>query len=316
MKIGLLVGRENTFPQAFIDRVNSKGVRGITAEMIRLGGTRLNDEIPYRLIVDRISHEIPYYRLYLKQAVAQGVIVINNPFWWSADDKYFGCLLAERVGVAVPKTVLLPNLEYDADIIDESLRNLTEIPWEDHIAYTGLPAVLKPAIGGGNKNIHMVDTLDELKAAYQTSGSLQMILQEKIEYEDYVRCWCLGRKYVFFSRYGHFLPREERYIQQSQGISAALQERVVGDVLKLCDGLGYDMNTVEMAIRDGIPYAIDFLNPACDMDRNSIREERFEWVVEHMATMCIEYALGEREPASTAWWDALVQLPERAVVAP
>ena len=47
MKIGLIVGRENTFPGAFIDRVNSKNVDGITAEMVQLGGTRMDEPIPY-----------------------------------------------------------------------------------------------------------------------------------------------------------------------------------------------------------------------------------------------------------------------------
>jgi len=306
VKIGLFVGRENTFPQAFIDRVNGKNA-GVTAEMMRVGGTRLDEEIPYRVIVDRISHEIPYYRLLLKKAVTQGVIVINNPFWWSADDKFFGSLLAQKLGVAVPRTVLLPNKAYDADIIDQSLRNLDDlIPWEQHIAYTGLPAVLKPAIGGGNKNISIVHSMDELVEAYDQSGSLQMILQEYVDYENYVRCFCLGRKHVLVSRYNHRLPHAERYLSGFEGISPELHDRIVRDCLTLNEALGYDMNTVELAIRDGIPYAIDFLNPAPDMDRPSIKDDRFEWVVETMANLTIEYALGEGIPVGDLRWQTMI----------
>src|SRR5437764_9705901 len=145
MKIGLIVGRENTFPQAFIDRVNSKNVEGITAELVQLGGTRLDEQVPYRVIVDRMSHEIPYYRIFLKKAVADGTIVINNPFWFSADDKFIECVLSERLGVAVPKSVIMPNKDYEADIVPESLRNLVyPLPWDDIVSYVGLPAVLKP----------------------------------------------------------------------------------------------------------------------------------------------------------------------------
>ncbi len=317
MKIGILVGREKTFPQAFIDRVNSKNVEGITAEMVRLGGTRIDERIPYRVIVDRISHEVPYYRLFLKKAVAEGVIVVNNPFWWTADDKFFQVLLAERLGVAVPRTVLIPNRAYEADIIDESLQNLVDpLPWEEYVAYTGLPAVLKPAIGGGNKNISIVHSVDELKDAWEKSGSLQMVLQEFIEHQNYVRCFCLGRKHVLISRYGHYRPREERYIAGFEGVSTELQVRITQDVLMLNRALGYDMNTVEMAIRDGIPYAIDFLNPAPDMDRYSIREDRFEWVIENLASVVIEFALGEAEPASQFGWQTIKTMPrEVAAVA-
>ena len=305
-RIGILVGRENTFPQAFIDRVNSKNA-GVTAEMLHLAGTRLDEQIPYRVIVDRISHEIPYYRLYLKKAVAEGVRVINNPFWWSADDKFFGSLLAQRLGVAVPRTVLLPNKAYDADIVDESLRNLVDpIPWERHLEYVGLPAVLKPAIGGGNKNISIIHSMEELTRAYADSGSLQMILQEYVDYENYVRCFCIGRQHVLVSRYQHRNPRPERYVAGFEGISTELYDRIVRDCLTLNRALGYDMNTVEMAIREDVPYAIDFLNPAPDFDEPSIKADRFEWVVEHMARMTIEYALGRETPAGEMNWQAMI----------
>lgn len=316
MKVGLLVGRESTMPQAFIDRVNSKNVEGITAEMVKLGGTRLDEEIPYRVIVDRISHEIPYYRCFLKKAAADGVIVINNPFWWSADDKFLECVLATNLGVNVPRSVLVPNRTYDADIIDESLQNLVDpLPWERMLDYVGLPAVLKPAIGGGNKNISIVHSVDELTRAWEQSGSLQMILQEFIEHQNYVRCWCFGRKHVYVSRYGHYLPREERYIDDMEGITPELHDRIVNDVLTLNTALGYDMNTVELAIRDSIPYAIDFLNPAPDMDYHSIKPDRFEWVIETLANLVIDYALGEETPISGLGWQEMMRAPRPVATA-
>src|ERR1700736_5298390 len=149
MKVGLIVGRENTFPLAFIEAVNRKNIEGVTAELVKLGGTRMDEVVPYRVIIDRMSHEVPYYRTYLKKAVHDGTIVVNNPFWWTADDKFFECVLAQKLGVAVPRTVLVPNKSYEADVIEESLRNLVQpIPWDELLAYVGLPAVLKPAIGG------------------------------------------------------------------------------------------------------------------------------------------------------------------------
>lgn len=294
--IGLLVGRERIFPEALIETINGRQVNGVRAEMARLGGTRLDEQTRYRVILDRISHEVPYYRAYLTKAVADGAIVVNNPFWWSADNKFVECVIAERLGVAVPRTVLLPNVSYEADIIDESLRNLeSSIPWTEIAGYIGMPAVLKPAIGGGSKNVSVVDTVDELITAYQQSGHLTMIVQECIVYDNYARCWVIGRDEVRISGYDYHKPRAERYRIEHR-LEPEVYDRIMHDCLALTRALGYDMDTVEFAVRDGVPYAIDFLNPAPDCDPPSVGQENFEWVVEHVADLLIRYATGERLP--------------------
>jgi glutathione synthase/RimK-type ligase-like ATP-grasp enzyme len=309
-KVGVLVGRENTFPQALIDRINAEG-SGISAELVRVGAVRMDDPVPYGLIVDRISHEVPYLRAYVKKAVADGVIVVNNPFWWSADDKFFECVLAQGLGVAVPKTVVLPNRSYEADLIDESLRNVAPIDWESAIEYVGgLPTVLKPAIGGGWKNVTIARTREELQRAYDESGHLLMILQEFIAYENYVRCLAIARKHVLISKYEPANDHFNRYVVGDPGLSPSLRARVENDCLTLCRALGYDMNTIEFAIRDGIPYAIDFLNPAPDFDISSLKEEYFGWVVRQMADMVIQYVRqGQPEPATLRWQDLMNEVP-------
>src|SRR3954449_4371748 len=138
MKIGLLVGREWSFPPAFIEEVNRRN-EGVTAEYAKLGGTRMNGPCPYAVVIDRISHEVPYYRSYLKNAALQGATVINNPFMWTADDKYFEASLAAKLGVAHPKTVVLPNKDYVPGVVPtESLRNLVyPLDWKGIVEYTG-----------------------------------------------------------------------------------------------------------------------------------------------------------------------------------
>src|SRR5919106_3694263 len=107
MIVGLLCGREYSFPPAFLDRVNELGREdGVSAELMKLAGTPMGEPPRYRVIVDRISHEVEYYRAYLKHAVLGGAYVINNPFWWTADDKFFNYAVATRLDVAIPKTVL------------------------------------------------------------------------------------------------------------------------------------------------------------------------------------------------------------------
>jgi ATP-grasp domain len=316
-RVGLLVGREKVFPDALIESINEKGEGAIRAEMILLGGTSLADEVPYRVIVDRISHEVPYYRGYLGKAVAEGTIVINNPFWFSADNKFIECVIAQRLGVAVPRTTLVPNRLYEADIVDESLRNLRQPQlWDDLLSHIGLPAVLKPAAGGGSKSVSVVRSRQELEAAWEASGTLQMILQEFIEYENYVRCFVIGRRDVRVSRFDISLPRHERYHEDTK-LSPQLHDRVVSDCLTLTRALGYDIDTLEFAIRDGVPYAIDFFNPAPDCEPQSVTQPNFDWVVEHVSDLVIRYARDwAQEPPDPSARGLVASIPRIAAAEP
>ncbi len=292
-RIGLLVGWENTFPPAFIERVNKEP--GIVAEIAKIGGTPEKFNPPYRVLIDRISHEIPHYRIHLKAAALAGTYVINDPLWWQADDKFLGFSIASKVGVAVPRTVLLPQQDY-AKSIDKnrSLRNL-EFPldWEGIANYVGFPAILKPAEGGGWKNVSRVNNMDELLRDYNASGQLAMTLQEFIDFDDYVRCICIGRDFVLPIRYD---PKQRRYLVEDNFLSKEVGQKVVDGAWTLCEALGYDMNSVEFAIKDGVPYAIDFTNPAPDMDYWSITEHYFKIVVEQMAKFTVRCVREGRQP--------------------
>lgn len=305
-KIGVLVGRERSFPDAFIAEVNSRNA-GVVAEYCSLGGTIASNTSEYAVIVDRISHEVPYYQTFLKHEALNGCHVINNPFWKLADDKFFGTAMAEKIGVAIPKTVALPSQSYIDDITAESLSNLKfPIDWQAIVDYTGFPAYMKPHWGGGWKHIYKVNSLPELWKAYNQTGTLCMILQESIEWDQYVRCICIGKKHVLITNWDPRKPHHLRYDASTPlPLESALEKRVVADVIKLCEALGYDMNTVEFAVRDGIPYAIDFMNTAPDFALESIGETYFKWVIDTMADYTIECAKkGTKKP--TYRWDALL----------
>ncbi|MBI5670860.1 MAG: hypothetical protein HZC41_22945 [Chloroflexi bacterium] len=288
LRVGLFVGREWSWPPAFIEEVNRRN-EGVIAEYVKVGGTMMNEPVPYRVIIDRISHEVPYYRSYLKNAVLQGVKVINDPFMWTADDKFFGASLADKLGVASPKTMVLPNKDYVPGIVhSESLRNLKyPLDWNWIVEQVGgTPCVLKDAHGGGWKEVYVVHSIAELIWRYNQSGLLTMVLQEFIKWDDYARLMCLGQEEIYVMKYD---PNQRRY-HEEHGFSPELHDRMVNDALKLNRALGYDMNTVEFAIRDGVPYAIDFMNPAPDMDVNSLGRRHFDWMVTHMADLAIRLA--------------------------
>src|SRR5581483_548359 len=234
-------------------------------------------------------------------AVLQGVTVVNNPFMWTADDKFFEATLADKLGVAHPKTVALPNKDYVPGIVPtESLRNLVyPLDWQGVVDYVGLPCVLKDAHGGGWRSVYVCQTMEELLHHYNNSGLLTMVVQEFIDWQQYVRCLCLGREEVLPMPYD---PRQKKYIVHHSYLSADVGRRVVDDSLKLVRALGYDMNTVEWAVRDGVPYAIDFMNPAPDMDVNSLTPHYFQWAVQQMATTAIKLAKQPRPPVKELRW--------------
>ena len=302
-RVGLLVGREWSFPPVFLEEVNRRN-EGVQAEYAKLGGTRMDEPCPYAVLIDRISHEVPYYRSYLKNALLQGTHVLNNPFMWTADDKFFEASLATKLGVAHPKTIVLPNKDYVPGIVpSESLRNLIyPMDWAGIVQYVGMPCVLKDAHGGGWKNVSICHSTEELIQCYDQSGLLTMVVQEFINWDKYVRCLCLGQQEVLPMQYD---PKGRRYIVDDGYLSPMLRKRIVDDSLKLVRALGYDMNTVEWAVKDEIPYAIDFMNPAPDLDINSLTKPYFDWALQHLADLTIKLAKEPRPQVQELRWASL-----------
>ena len=308
-KVGILAGREITFPESIIQSINEKGGGRVTAEMITVGGIRMDEPKRYDIIIDRISHEVPYYRAMLKRFALEGTYIINNPFWWSADDKFFNFSLAAKLGVAIPKTVLLPQHDYIKDITPESLRNLEfPIDWEGIVNYVGFPAFLKPHDGGGWKNVSKIHSLEELWNEFNQSGTLCMTLQEGIEYDQFVRCYCVGREKVLIMPYDPSKPYLSgmQYVNVDNYLTPELHARVEKDVKTICEALGYDLNTVEFAIKDGIPYAIDFMNPAPDAEVASVGEANHRWIVDSMTDFILEKLEKGFETPKYRWSEMLM----------
>jgi hypothetical protein len=301
-KIGILYGKERSFPMAFIEAVNGRNVRSIMAEPVQIDKVIQGEPSGYSVIVDRISQDVPFYRAYLKNAALSGTAVINNPFWWSADEKFFNNALATKIGVPVPKTVILPSRELPEETTERSFSNLAyPLDWESIFKYIGFPSYMKPFAGGGWKSVYQVKSAEDFYQKHSETGRLVMMLQEEIVFEEYYRCYCIGGKYVRIMPYE---PRNPHHLRYSAGFSPSEERlrQMEQIVLRINEFLGYDFNTVELAVRDGIPYAIDFCNPAPDAEKESVGEDNFNWVVESAATYAIERALDAREGLDNLTW--------------
>ncbi len=305
--VGILCGRERSFPDALIREIGRRDA-GVTALYAKIDLTRVDAPPPYDVLIDRISHDVPSYQPVLKVAHLAGTRVVNNPFWRIADDKAIGTALAKALGVAVPKTWILPSKAHGDDVSSESLHNLRyPLSWEEMAREAGFPMYVKPHWGGGFRDVTRVASMEELLRAYDRSGRLTLIAQESIEWSSYVRCVCVGKADVLVLPWDPRLPHHLRYTgarESMPALSEGLVARCAAEAETLCRALGYDMNTVEFAIRDGVPYAIDFMNSAPDFEEKNFPPEVFAWIVEKMADLSVRLAHTDARP--TYRWDALL----------
>lgn len=292
---------------ALIERINSKGIEGVHAEPVRIPKAVQGEPSGYAVILDRISQDVPFYRTWLKNAAVTGTAVINNPFWWSADEKYFNNCLMTQIGVPVPKTAILPSYELPQDTSGDSFSNLTyPLDWDSIFEYVGFPAYMKPFAGGGWRNVYRLEDREDFYNKHRGTGQLVMLLQEEIVFEEYYRCYCIGGKYVRIMPYEPRNPFHERYKAGFTPSEERLRQ-MEEIVLRINQYLGYDFNTVELAVRDNVPYAIDFCNPAPDADLPSVGQDNFDWVVDTAATYLIERAVAQEEGKDNLTWGAYVQ---------
>ncbi|RAJ27084.1 hypothetical protein [Pedobacter cryoconitis] len=321
-KIGILFGQERSFPEAFVKRVNELGGKDFQAEFVNIDKIFQAEPLGYAVIIDRISQDVPFYRALLKNAAITGTAVINNPFWWSADEKFFNNALALKLGIPVPKTALIPSHARPDDTNENSFSNLAfPFDWDNIFEYTGFPAYMKPFDGGGWKEVYKLNNKEEFFDKHSQTNQHVMMLQEEIEFDEYFRCYCIGGKYVRIMQYEPRNPAHLRYAVDEKAVNEKLIKTIHDYVIKLNEYLGYDFNTVEFAVRDGIPYAIDFCNPAPDADIASVGQENFDWVVEHSAKYAIERAKAQVDGQDNLTWgeylrSAIAGKPLTGVVKP
>ena len=165
---------------------------------------------------------------------------------------------------------------------------------------------MKPFAGGGWKNVYKLTDMDDFFEKHGETNQLVMLLQEEIIFEEYYRCYCIGGKHVRIMSYEPRNPHHLRYVADFKPSQERLQQ-MEEIVLRINKYLGYDFNTVELALRDGVPYAIDFCNPAPDADIKSVGQENFDWVVETAANYAIEKAQQQVDGADNLTWGEYIK---------
>ncbi|MFP4497666.1 MAG: RimK family alpha-L-glutamate ligase [Vulcanimicrobiota bacterium] len=316
-QVGFLASQDEPFLSDLMKSLIETGEKmgeEIKVELCRIPELRLDRTPPYDLILDRISHVMPYYLQFCKQAVLNGTYVINNPFRFYVD-KYFGFAVAKELGVSIPRTALLPPRKHPDGLDEHDLVNMVfPLDWKDILGYVGFPAFLKPAGGWGWRDVYKVHNMEELMYYYHLSGKELMLLQENIDYDHYVRCFCLGRKYTMPIKYHPYAALHEKYVIDHNHLTPEQGEKVHRFAVTLSDALDFDMNVCEFAFRNGEPIAIDFTNMVPDVHPESIRWHYYNWVIETLAKVIVEYLEKPGHPQMWKSLDRYLENPEEMKV--
>jgi hypothetical protein len=308
-KVGLLIGREWSWPSALIAQINDRGTN-LRADFVQIGHTMLDSPCVYDIIIDRMSREIPYYRTYTKYAALSGSYIINNPFVTSSDDKFFGVALARRFEVRTPRTVALPNKRVETQNVPESFRNLVyPMDWQGIIDYVGVPAILKDINTGGRRVAHRVNNVDDLIRWYDESDTLTVVLQTVIESDDHVHVLVVGGDKALAMRYSR---EERRYSEGIAGLPFDVAEQLGAVAREISLAYSYDINMVEFAIGDDGPFLINASNPTPDLDINLLTAGHFHWSVEAVADLVIELASKPHRQFENYTWQRFVRAHRRS----
>jgi hypothetical protein len=230
--------------------VNTLGrEHGITAEFVTLTGTKMGEPPGYRVIVDRISHEVDYYRAFLKHAVLTGTYVINNPFWWTADDKFFNYAHRAAARRRRAEDGVLPQKSYPRRRRPHAgVAAQPRLP--DRLGRPARlrrpPAILKPYSGGGWKHVYKVTDRDELIAAYDGTGA---VLHDAAAVHPLRPVRALLHVRQDRHRPGPLRSARAPLLVEHSYLTPALGARIVKDAQTLNTALGYEMNTIEFASR-------------------------------------------------------------------
>ncbi len=283
-RIGLVIGRESDWPNAFMDAINNQD-KGITSELVKLGGTFMDSPCPFDLIIDRMSHTVPYYRVYLKYAALQGCYIVNNPFTWSADDKFLGIMVSGKFGLTRPRTVILPNKHLTQELGPDNFRNLTyPMDWQGIIDYVGVPAIFKDIHSGGRRTAYRVHNVDELIQRYDESGVNTMTLQQIIESDTHIHCFVIGQEFTLSLSYSFI---DDKYEPEALSGEDGLGKQVAEMSLQLTRVFGYDINMVEFVVKNDNLYVINTTNPAPVIDLTLMTAEQFEQLTQATVKMAV-----------------------------
>jgi glutathione synthase/RimK-type ligase-like ATP-grasp enzyme len=280
MKIGILELRDYEFMR------DVARVLGENAEFISLADFDPLQGNRYRVIIDRLSFQDTYLRQFLKSASLGGCYVINNPFAADINNKILDGKLAASIGVRHPKTMILPKFNPDWEATDP----VKEPDWEELRKKITLPCIVKPFDGYAWEKVFVAASYREVENLYNALKQKHILLvQEKVEYTDYFRVFCVGKKDVLIAKWEPKAMGLGVYSHPGKNLLEQFGESLSEASLKMNMKLDLDFNAIEFCIdEDGKICMIDAMNEVPDVMKNVLPQDFYGWLVDKFAKCALE----------------------------
>ena len=287
-RIGLSLGGDICWPNFFEDIVAEIGSVNVGGQEVRFEVERvtiepflLRQKTDYDLVLDRLTPWFHTSREWLKKAILMDdVYVLNSPFTLQAMQKHTSYSAMYRLGLPIPKTMLIPPREHAPSLdLDYTLQNYAQMFNLADLGETvGFPAYLKPYDGGAWEGVSRVEDQDSLQEAYDTSGQRIMHLQAAVDPHDlFVRALGVGPQ-VNIMKYNPTAPLHERYEIDFDFVSADEASLLTDMALTINSFFGWDFNSCEALRQDGEFFPIDFANGNPDSQVTSLHYH-LPWLV-------------------------------------
>jgi hypothetical protein len=285
--IGLLLGAEEDWPQAFEALLQRVGPVSLEGHEHEFGSRRLtiepfdlNDPVRVGLVIDRLAYWYYHPREWLKKAALMNdTYLLNSPFTFQAMEKHSAYCAMLRLGLKIPRTVLVPyknpvdnvrwpytsakyNRPFDLDAIADDL---------------GYPLYMKPFDGGGWRGVSRINNPDDLHRAYDESGEMLMHLQATVEYDKFARALSIGAETMVMD-FRPDEPMHNRYAVSHDflGPSAGHQAVAISRIVNAF--FGWEFNSCEMLVKGDDVYPIDYANACPDVAVTSLHYY-FPWAI-------------------------------------
>ncbi len=290
-KIGMLELRSDKFINDVISKLQGYEIDFLS---FREQSTPITSD--YRVVVDRLSYDNPYLREIVKNLALSGTYVINNPFSSTTINKILDIKLFESIGIAHPKTIVLPRIDKNCDM-NEIIR---EPDWgriSDEITF---PCILKPFDGYAWTNVYRIESLENLKLHYDgMKYEYILLVQNLIKFVDYYRVFCINKKDVLISKWDPKPFDTGEYIYSDLTQIADLRDRMVDSTIKLNALLDLDINAVEWCITgDRQAVVIEAFNEVPDIIPAHMPETYYTWLVEKFSE-CVRDKFNSNERNKT-----------------
>ncbi|HRW19547.1 MAG TPA: hypothetical protein P5181_11945 [Dermatophilaceae bacterium] len=285
--IGLLLGAEEDWPQAFeaiLRRVGPIRAGGttheLTSERLTIEPFDLTDPVRTELVIDRLAYWYYHPREWLKKAaLVNGTYLLNSPFTFQAMEKHSAYCAMLRLGLKVPRTVLVPykNPVDNVRWAYTSAKYNQAFDLEAIAADLGYPLYMKPFDGGGWRGVSRIDTVDQLHRAYDESGEMLMHLQATVPYDKFARALSIGPETMVMD-FQPDKPMHSRYAVSHDFLSPSAGQQAVAISRIVNAFFGWEFNSAEMLVKGDDVHPIDYANACPDVAVTSLHYY-FPWAI-------------------------------------